>query len=102
MIWIGAFSVVAVVAALFYWLRGIGEAADRIAHLGFFLMAFCCLGVRSLDGTTALLNDVGLFVIALGVLTIVVGRLRQQISSERVDSLGLLLMAVGVLLALLL
>ena len=65
-------------------------------------MAFCCLGVRSLDGTTALLNDVGLFVIALGVLTIVVGRLRQQISSERVDSLGLLLMAVGVLLALLL
>jgi hypothetical protein len=102
MIWTYAFLALAIAAASFYWLRGVWKGCREDSVVGALFMAFCCLAARVLDGTTCLLNDVGLCIIGLGLLTIIIGRLRRRAVARRMDLEGLVLMGLGTLLAVLL
>lgn len=103
MIWILAFMLGSFTAASSFWLRGIWRDRRSDCFIGLLLLAFSCLTARALDGSTFLLNYVGLCTMVLGTLTIILGRhFGRRSPSAQTDSYGLLLMVLGFFLALLL
>jgi hypothetical protein len=100
--WILACMVGSFTATSFFWIRGIWRNSRFDRFVGLLLLAFSCLEAGALGGTTCLLNDVGILAMALGALTIIIGRLGKRISIANFDSHGVLLVAFGIYLALLL
>jgi hypothetical protein len=97
--------VVSFAAASFFWLRGIWKNARSDCALGLLFLAFSCLAALALGGSTCLLNDVGLAIMALGVATVVVGRARRRTASNQAaswDALGSMFFMFGLFLLLLL
>jgi hypothetical protein len=99
MIWRAACALGWFAATSFFWLRGIrmNRRLDRV--LGMFLLLPGVIGAYLLDSTAYLLNDVGACTIALGALTIVMGR-SGRLSSAKLCSYGAFFAVIGLLLAL--
>ena len=102
MIWVIAVLAVSFALASFCWLLGIWRSDRLTSAVGLALLVFSCLFARGLSGTTDLLNDIGMCVMALGVATGVVGRRRKVTPSKHTDVFSVLFVLLGLYLALLL
>lgn len=100
--WIPAtFLVASFAMTSFFWLRGIWRNRKSDCAFGLLLLGFSCLAALALD----LLNLVGGCIMALGAVTMLVGRVKKRMSSNELASwgiLGFLFFLFGLFLALLL
>jgi hypothetical protein len=96
--WILSAIVVTFALAAVFWVRGIWKNALLDRSIGIALLAVTCVEALSLGSSTSLLNDVGLWLMGLGVVTAIVARLGKRTSVKQADLFGVLLAVLGLFL----
>ena len=91
-------SLAVLLAALFFWGRGIVKSRKGDIILGFSILALICLASFVLAESSAVFSGVGLFAILFGVETLIVSAFARQdcpISRRDRISLGVGTLVVG-------